>query len=144
MINTCVAIVIYFCRSTHSVVTNHGYNKPGKAVIVEFDCIKIANWNFLHIRLVLKKQQEAAQKAEREKKIKVYRQKYDVYLKVKPITNSPFDALIAATQVICSFSMFILLLFFYDLRWLLFLRVIFKGFLVITFYWIQRAYIATV
>ena len=125
MINTCVAIVIYFCRCTHSVVTNHGYNKPGKAVIVEFDCIKIANWNFLHfIRLVLKKQQEAAQKAEREKKIKVYRQKYDVYLKVKPITNSPFDALIAATQVICSFSLLFLLLCY------------FKRVLGVTFYWI--------
>lgn len=49
-----------------------------------------------------KKQLEAAQKAEREKKIKVYRQKYDVYLKVKPITSSPFDALIAAAQVMNS------------------------------------------
>ena len=37
---------------------------------------------------------------EREKKVKVYRQKYDVYLQVKPVTNSPFDALIAAAQVI--------------------------------------------
>jgi hypothetical protein len=46
-----------------------------------------------------KKQLEAALKAEKEKKIKVYRQKYDVYLQVKPLTNSPFDALIAAAQV---------------------------------------------
>ena len=46
-----------------------------------------------------KKQLEAAMKAEREKKMKVYRQKYDVYLQVKPVTNSPFDTLIAAAQV---------------------------------------------
>ena len=52
-------------------------------------------------RIATKKQLEAAHKAEREKKIKVYRQKYDVFLQVKPVTNSPFDALIAATQV-CS------------------------------------------
>jgi hypothetical protein len=42
---------------------------------------------------------EAALKAEREKKVKVYRQKYDIYLQMKPTTSSPFDALIAAAQV---------------------------------------------
>jgi hypothetical protein len=47
---------------------------------------------------------EAAMKAEREKKLKVYRQKYDVYLQAKPATNSPFDTLIAAAQVIVSLS----------------------------------------
>ncbi len=46
-----------------------------------------------------KKQMEAALKAEREKKVKVYRQKYDIYLQMKPTTSSPFDALIAAAQV---------------------------------------------
>jgi len=39
-------------------------------------------------------------KSDRDKKLKIYRQKYDVYLKVKPLTNTPFDALIAAAQVI--------------------------------------------
>lgn len=46
-----------------------------------------------------KKQQEAAMKAEQEKKIKIYKLKYQKYLILKPTTNSPFDALIKATQV---------------------------------------------
>ena len=47
-----------------------------------------------------KKQLEAVLKTEKEKAIKKYKLKYDKYLVVKPTTNSPFDALIAATQVI--------------------------------------------
>ena len=46
-----------------------------------------------------KKQLEAVLKTEKEKAIKKYKLKYDKYLVVKPTTNSPFDALIAATQV---------------------------------------------
>ena len=46
-----------------------------------------------------KKQLEAALKAEREKQIKVYKLRYDKYLVARPITNSPFDVLIAASQV---------------------------------------------
>ena len=50
-----------------------------------------------------KKQQQAAaaaaEKAEKEKRVKIYRQKYERYLRVKPETNSPFDTLIAASQV---------------------------------------------
>ena len=46
-----------------------------------------------------KKQLEAALKAEKEKQIKIYKLKYDKYLVAKPATNSPFDILIAATQV---------------------------------------------
>ena len=38
-------------------------------------------------------------KTEKEKAIKKYKLKYDKYLVVKPATNSPFDTLIAATQV---------------------------------------------
>lgn len=48
---------------------------------------------------MMKKPCDPAVKADRDKKIKIYRQKYDVYLKVKPLTNTPFDALIAAAQV---------------------------------------------
>lgn len=50
-------------------------------------------------KISAKKQLEAALRAEREKKVKVYRQKYDMYLQLKPHTNSPFDALIAAAQI---------------------------------------------
>ena len=46
-----------------------------------------------------KKQLEAVLKTEKEKAIKKYKLKYDKYLVVKPTTNSPFDILIAATQV---------------------------------------------
>jgi hypothetical protein len=46
-----------------------------------------------------KKQLESVLKTEKEKAIKKYKLKYDKYLVVKPITNSPFDILIAATQV---------------------------------------------
>ena len=42
---------------------------------------------------------EAVLKTEKEKAIKKYKLKYDKYLVVKPATNSPFDVLIAATQV---------------------------------------------
>ena len=49
-----------------------------------------------------KKQLEAVLKTEKEKAIKKYKLKYDKYLKVKPTTNSPFDVLIAATQVLNS------------------------------------------
>ena len=47
-----------------------------------------------------KKQLEAVLKTEKEKAIKKYKLKYDKYLIVKPATNSPFDTLIAATQVV--------------------------------------------
>ena len=47
-----------------------------------------------------RKQQTVVELSEIEKnKIKMYRLKYDKYLKAKPITNSPFDALIKASQV---------------------------------------------
>lgn len=46
-----------------------------------------------------KKQLEAALKADKEKNAKKYKLKYDKYLILKPVTNSPFDALIAAVQV---------------------------------------------
>ena len=36
-----------------------------------------------------------------EKKVKIYRIKYEKYLRAKPVTGSPFDALIAASQVNC-------------------------------------------
>jgi len=49
---------------------------------------------------VPKKQLEAAIKAEKEKAVKVYKQKYERYLKAKTITGTPFDKLVAATQVI--------------------------------------------
>jgi hypothetical protein len=39
------------------------------------------------------------EKADKEKQVKIYKLKYERYLKVKPKTNSPFDALIAAAQV---------------------------------------------
>lgn len=47
-----------------------------------------------------KKQVEAVLKAEKEKAVKIYRQKYDKYLIAKPNTNSIFDKLIAAAQVV--------------------------------------------
>ncbi|TRY62510.1 hypothetical protein TCAL_04021 [Tigriopus californicus] len=47
-----------------------------------------------------KKQVEAVLKAEKEKAVKIYRQKYDKYLIAKPATNSIFDKLIAAAQVV--------------------------------------------
>ena len=37
--------------------------------------------------------------AEDQLKIKMYKLKYDKYLNLKPQTNSPFDILIKATQV---------------------------------------------
>ncbi len=46
---------------------------------------------------LVKKQAEAAIKV--EKVVKIYRQKYDWYLAAKPVTNTPFDKLVAATQV---------------------------------------------
>ena len=46
-----------------------------------------------------KKQLESVFKAEKEKKTKLYKVKYDKYLIFKPLTKSPFDALIAAAQV---------------------------------------------
>lgn len=47
-----------------------------------------------------RKQQTVVELSEIEKnKIKMYRLKYDKYLKAKPLTNSPFDALIKASQV---------------------------------------------
>ena len=49
---------------------------------------------------VAKKQLEAVLKAEKEKQVKIYKLKYDKYLKPKPPTNSPFDKLIAAIQVV--------------------------------------------
>jgi hypothetical protein len=42
---------------------------------------------------------EAVIKAEKEKLVKIYKLKYDKYLKPKLPTNSLFDVLIAATQV---------------------------------------------
>jgi len=47
----------------------------------------------------LKKKLEAALKAEKQKALKVYKQKYEIYLKAKPLTGTPFDKLVAATQV---------------------------------------------
>ena len=47
-----------------------------------------------------KKQLEAVLKTEKEKAIKKYKLKYDKYLVARPQTNSPFDTLIAATQVV--------------------------------------------
>ena len=38
-------------------------------------------------------------KIQENKQMKIYRNKYNAYLAVKPKTNSPFDALIAAVQV---------------------------------------------
>ena len=55
-----------------------------------------------------RKQQTTVELSEIEKnKIKIYRLKYDKYLKAKPLTNSPFDALIKATQVktLCNVSL---------------------------------------
>merc|ERR1712226_1262800 len=46
-----------------------------------------------------KRQLEAVAKAEKDKKIQIYKLKYDKYLTIKPETNSPFDSLIAAAQV---------------------------------------------
>jgi len=46
------------------------------------------------------RRQNQPELSESEKnKIKIYKLKYDKYLKLKPTTNSPFDALIKATQV---------------------------------------------
>ena len=46
------------------------------------------------------RRQNHAELSEVEKrKIKQYKLKYDKYLKLKPVTNSPFDILIKATQV---------------------------------------------
>ena len=43
---------------------------------------------------------EVLEKGEKEKNIKkIYRLKYEKYLRVKPATNSPFDLLVAAIQV---------------------------------------------
>ena len=42
---------------------------------------------------------------EKEKNVrKIYRIKYEKYLRIKPNTNSPFDTLIAASQVMLMFS----------------------------------------
>ena len=42
---------------------------------------------------------------EKEKNVrKIYRIKYEKYLRIKPNTNSPFDTLIAASQVMFMFS----------------------------------------
>ena len=44
-------------------------------------------------------QQQNQISAEDQLKIKMYKLKYDKYLNLKPQTNSPFDTLIKATQV---------------------------------------------
>jgi hypothetical protein len=54
-------------------------------------------------RGAVKKQQDAALKADHEKRIKIYKLKYEKYLVLKPLTNSPFDALINASQVCVHF-----------------------------------------
>ena len=46
-----------------------------------------------------RKQQTQERNEENEKRIKIYRLKYDKYMNLKPTTNSPFDVLIKATQV---------------------------------------------
>ena len=46
-----------------------------------------------------RRQQHTKDTPELKNIIKPYRLKYDKYLKIKPDTNSPFDALIKATQV---------------------------------------------
>ena len=47
-----------------------------------------------------REQKDSVEKGEKQKNIKkIYRLKYEKYLRVKPATNSPFDLLVAATQV---------------------------------------------
>ena len=46
-----------------------------------------------------RKQQTQEKDPENERKIKIYRMKYDNYLNLKPKTSSPFDTLIKATQI---------------------------------------------
>ena len=56
---------------------------------------------------VQKKQLELALKAEKDFKLKIYKTKYDKYLEAKPKTNSAFDTLIAAVQVVnCPSALF--------------------------------------
>ena len=47
-----------------------------------------------------KDNKKGAEKDDEQKNIKkIYRLKYEKYLRVKPTTNSPFDLLVAASQV---------------------------------------------
>lgn len=46
-----------------------------------------------------RRQNQAEMSEEEKNKVKAYKLKYEKYLKLRPTTNSPFDALIKATQV---------------------------------------------